>query len=482
MLRETHCVDVLAIDQGTSVTKALVVSPEGQIRAEAEVPVALHTLSDGGVEQDPAEILASVLEAGRAALGKAPEPVGAVAIANQGEAVVGFDPATGRATTPLISWQDRRAASIVDRLDDRARQRIEEIAGLPADPYFTAPKLAWLAEQAPQGSRVAGIDAWLNLQLLGRPITDAATASRSGVLDLATRTWSEEAAGIWGLDPSGLTEVVDCAGSLGTTSAFGPDLPVTALVVDQQAALIGEDCLEPGEAKCTLGTGAFLLVTAGESPVHSRSGLSASVAWQLPEHTTWCLDGQVYAAGSALGWLERTGLLQSPAALDETLRRADPKSNVRCVPAFQGLGAPHWAPTSAASFEGIHLGTGPDELVAAVVEGICAQIALLVDAAEADLGTRLRILRIDGGLTRSTLLCQLLSDLLGLPLEVFGSPHATAIGLAALGRYGAGADTTLRSGAPGPSRTYQPQMSRDEASSRLAAQREAAARAIDASA
>lgn len=473
--------DILAIDQGTSVTKALIVGPDGQIRAAAEVPVGLETLADGGVEQDPDEILASILTAGRTALSKAPDGVGAISLANQGEAVVGFDPRTGRASTPVISWQDRRATDLVAALDPESRRRLEEISGLPTDPYFTAPKVAWLSARAPQGSHIVGIDAWINQMLLGDLVTDAATASRSGLLELESRTWSPEAVALWGLDGTRLPTVVDCAGDLGVTSAFGPELCVTGLVVDQQAALIGEDCLTRGQAKCTYGTGAFLLCTTGTTAIHSTAGLSSSVAWQLNGgEAAWCLDGQVYAAGAALGWLERLGLLDTASGLDEALRRAEPTSPVRCVPAFAGLGAPTWAPSATASFEGITLNTGRDELVAALIEGLCAQIAFVVRAIEDDLGEDLEVLRVDGGLTGSTALLQRQADLLGCPLEVYGSPHATAIGLGALGRFGAGVDAVLRSGAPGSTRRFEPSISADEAAVRIERQQEAVARAIEA--
>ena len=470
----------LAIDQGTSATKALVVADDGSVLAEAEVPVGIHRTPDGGVEQDPAELLASVLEAGRQALQAFGGDVSSVALANQGESVVAIDAATGVARSPVISWQDRRAAELTAALAERHGNRLFEISGLPLDPYFTAPKLAWLQQRCGRGEQVCGIDAWLNRQLTGRFVTDAATASRSGVLDLASRTWSTEAASIFGLDPEVLAEVVDCAGHLGSTGAFGPTLEVTALIVDQQAALVGEGCLDAGEAKCTFGTGAFLLASTGAQPVWSTAGLSSSVAHQIAATTAWCLDGQVYAAGAALGWLVRTGLLRSPAELDGQLRRADPSDRTLCVPAFSGLGAPRWAPQARASFEGIGLATGPDEIVSALAEGLCAQVALLAGAASIDIGTDLRVLRVDGGLTRSEELCQRQADLLQAPVEVFGSPHATALGLAALARVGAGTDAHLAPTNPEGGRTFEPRIGRDEAAARLDSQRAAMVRAVEA--
>jgi glycerol kinase len=470
----------LAIDQGTSATKALVVADDGSVLAEAEVAVGIHSTPDGGVEQDPAEILTSVLQAGHQALEAVDGEVTSVALANQGESVVAIDSTTGEARSPIISWQDRRAAELTAALSERHGNRLFEISGLPLDPYFTAPKLAWLQQRCGAGEQVCGIDAWLNRQLTGRFVTDAATASRSGVLDLTSRTWSTEATSVFGIDVEALPAVVDCAGHLGSTDAFGPTLEMTALIVDQQAALVGEGCLDPGEAKCTFGTGAFLLASTGARPVWSTVGLSSSVAHQIAAAAAWCLDGQVYAAGAALGWLVGTGLLRSPAALDGQLRRADPSDGTLCVPAFSGLGAPHWAPQARASFEGIGLATGADEIVSAVTEGLCAQVALLAGAASIDIGTGLRVLRVDGGLTRSEELCQRQADLLQAPVEVFGSPHATALGLAALARVGAGTDTQLAPTHPEGGRTFVPRISSDEAAARLDTQRAAMVRAVEA--
>ncbi len=471
---------ILAIDQGTSATKALVVADDGSVLAESEVAVGIHRTPDGGVEQDPAEILASVLEAGHRAFLAVGGDVRSVALANQGESVVAIDAATGEARSPVISWQDRRATNHTAALAERHGRRLFEISGLPLDPYFTAPKLAWLQSRCGAGDQVCGIDAWLNRQLTGRFVTDAATASRSGILDLTSRTWSSEATAIYGLNLEALAEVVDCAGRLGSTDAFGPTLEVTALIVDQQAALVGEGCLESGEAKCTFGTGAFLLASTGARPVWSTVGLSSSVAHQIGAATAWCLDGQVYAAGAALDWLVRTGLLGSPTGLDGQLRRADPSDQTICVPAFSGLGAPHWTPQARASLEGIGLATGPDEIVSAVTEGLCAQVALLARAASIDIGTDLRVLRVDGGLTRSEELCQRQADLLQAPVEVFGSPHATALGLAALARVGAGTDGRLAPTNPEGGRTFEPRIGSDEAAARLDTQRAAMVRAMEA--
>jgi glycerol kinase len=397
-------------------------------------------------------------------------------LANQGETVVAFDPLTGNATTPAIVWQDRRANSVTESMRDH-EPRLFELTGLPLDPYFTAPKLRWLADRAPKGSVVVGIDAWCNLRLTGRLITDRATASRSGILDLDTRNWSEEALGLYGLDSNTLPELVDCAGDFGATTAFGPSLRVTALCVDQQAALIGEGCMEAGEAKCTYGTGAFLLVSTGPTATRSSHGLSTSVAWQISESFAYCVDGQIYTAGAAIEWLIRLGIVDSAGELDAMASAADESATPVCVPAFAGLGAPEWEPTGKGVIEGMTLATGPNEIVAAVLEGLAAQVALLVRAAEADLGSPLTVLRVDGGLTQSDVLMQLQADLLQIPVELFASPDATALGIAALARQGLrGGPLTPLTQASGD--RFEPTMSEEQAGTRLARFTAAAGRVV----
>jgi glycerol kinase len=390
--------------------------------------------------------------------------------------VVAWDRTTGAALSTAISWQDRRSSSITEGMSTSAA-RLQEISGLPLDPYFTAPKLTWLRERSPSSARITGIDAWINFRLTGRSMTDASTASRSLLLDLDTRTWSTEAAGYFGLDVDTLPEVVDCAGNFGDTSLFGPSLPVTGLAVDQQAALIGENCVAAGEAKCTYGTGVFLLVSTGTSPRRSSNGLSASVAYQIgPEHA-YCLDGQVYTAGSAVEWLRSLGLVKSAGDLDELINNASDE-NVICVPSLAGLGAPYWQPQAKAHLEGLTLDTSAGDIVKAVIKGIACQIAVLVRAAEADLGQKLVSLRVDGGLTRSSALMQIQADLLQVPVELFSSPHATALGVASLARRGFDASFPLTSETHESGRRFEPSISADEASQQLTRWQEAAERVL----
>jgi glycerol kinase len=456
---------VLAIDQGTSSTKALVVEEDGSVLADAAVPVHPRSLGGGAVEQDPQELLDSITAAGRAALEAAGVAVGAVGLANQGETVLRWDRGTGRPLGPALSWQDRRAVDVTRELEAHA-DRLVEITGLPLDPYFAAPKMAWLSRSGSEGV-VTTVDAWLNHRLAGAFVTDAATASRTALLDLATTAWSGEACELFGLDAAAQPSVVDCAGAFGTTGAFGGDLPLTGLAVDQQAALFAESCFEPGDAKCTYGTGAFILATAGREAPRSASRLAACVAWRLGGETTYCLDGQVYTAGAAVDWLKRLGLIEDAAGLDRVAPGLD---EALFVPSLAGLGAPFWAPEARGGWVGLSLATGPADLVRAVVWGIAAQVAALGHAMAADLGRPLERLRVDGGLSRSSSLMQAQADLLQVPVERYPSADATALGVAAFARLGAGAAATPGEaiGAWTPAAVFEPVMGADEAAERLA--------------
>lgn len=459
--------NILAIDQGTSSTKALVVAEGGRVLGEGSAPVHPRAGRGGAVEQDPEELLQSIVDAGRAALEAAGEPVEAVGLGNQGETVLRWDRETGRPFGPALSWQDRRAAEVTRELEGHA-DRLTEVTGLPLDPYFAAPKMTWLQRQSEDGGVITMIDAWTSQQLAGAFVTDAATASRSLLLDLESATWSEEACAIFGIDPSSQPEIVDCDAPVGETTSFGAALPITGLAVDQQAALFAESCFAPGQAKCTYGTGAFILATAGESAPHSKSRLAACVAWRLDGTTTYCLDGQVYSAGSAVSWLQELALIGEAADLDRT-RGADGDDAV-FVPSLAGLGAPFWAPDARGGWVGLSLATRRDDLVAAVIWGIAAQVASLARAMGEDMGRPLERLRVDGGLTRSAVLMQAQADLLQAPVERYPSADATALGVGALARLGSGAATTPQEAVGDwvPAQVFEPQLPADEAEERLA--------------
>jgi glycerol kinase len=414
-------VNILAIDQGTSATKALVVGPGNEVLGGAEVPVRTHQVGRDGVEADPEELWRSVEGAGARALESARAPVNAIALANQGETVLAWDPVTGKPLSRAIVWQDNRSAAVCGSLAGWA-QELTAITGLPLDPYFAAPKMTWLRENVTRDGVVTTTDTWLLHRLGARYVTDTATASRTMLLDLDAAAWSPRACEAFGIDPRTLPEVADCDAVAGETTVFSDrPLPVAGIAVDQQAALFGQGCLDKGDAKCTYGTGAFLLVTTGSSAVRSTAGLSASVAWRLSGQAprsqqgqarqgiggvrggrpprsqqgqarqgiggarggrpprsqqgrlTYCLDGQVYTAGSALRWLTSIGILDDPADLDAVAGTVSDSGGVVFVPALAGLGAPHWAPGAHGVLAGLQLSTERGHIARAVAEGIAAQ-------------------------------------------------------------------------------------------------------------
>jgi len=471
---------VLAIDQGTSGTKALVVAPDRGTIASVEVPVRPRYSGDGLVEVDPAELIGSVLEAGSRALAMCGEQVDAVGLANQGETVLAWDPVTGRALTDAVVWQDRRAEPVCRRLSGHG-ELLAAVTGLSLDPYFAAPKMTWLRENLTRDGVVTTSDAWLVHQLTGAFVTDASTASRTMLLDLDSTGWSAQALEIFDLQAEQVPTVVDSAGDFGRTTAFaarrpGSGIPLTGLLVDQPAALLGQGCLEPGTAKCTYGTGAFLLANVGPAPLRSAHGLTTSVAWRLAGRATYCLDGQVFTVASAVRWLVDLGVLSGAEDLDRVGGQVPDSGGVTFVPALAGLGGPWWRGDARGAVAGLGLDTTAGHLVRALVDGIACQVVELAAATAGDLGTGLTRLRVDGGLTRSRLLMQTQADLLQVPVEVSGSPDATALGVAGAARLGLDPTLTLVGavGAFTPSAVYEPSIGADQA----AARRDVFARAV----
>ncbi|WP_027944503.1 FGGY family carbohydrate kinase [Amycolatopsis taiwanensis] len=425
---------VLAIDQGTSGTKAMVVDGADQVRSVVELPIRPRYLSGGGVEQDPAELLDSVLDSGRQAVAEAGVPIDCVTLANQGETVLAWDRPSGRPLSQAIVWQDRRAAEICAQRSDSAGM-VAERTGLVLDSYFSAPKMCWVRENLTTEGVVTTSDTWLIHQLTGEFVTDVSTASRSLLTDLDSVSWDPELLALFGLAGEELPRIVANDELVGETTLFGGTVPVGGLVVDQQAALLAQRCLDPGEAKCTFGTGAFLLANMGQAPVRSTSGLAASAAWRIRGETSYCFDGQVATAASAVRWLQSLGLIQGASELDRVA--AADSDGVLCVPALAGLSAPWWAPDATASFSGMTLSTEAGHVVKAVLDGIAAQVAELADCAARDIGGGLSRLRVDGGLTRSRVLMQAVADLLQVQVDVYPSAHATALGAAGFARVAA---------------------------------------------
>ncbi|MFJ4578182.1 FGGY family carbohydrate kinase [Streptomyces echinatus] len=467
---------VLAVDQGTSGTKALVVCPERGVLGAGFAEVRPRYLPGGLAEVDPAQLYDSVVDAGRRALAEAGENVVALGLANQGETVLAWDPATGRPLTDALVWQDRRAETVCAELAEHAEE-LRRLTGLPLDPYFAAPKMAWIRRHLTGEGVVTTSDAWLVHRLTGAYVTDAATAGRTQLLDLDRAEWSPRALDLYGLAGERLPEVTDTAGPVGTTTAFGPEIPLTGLIVDQQAALLAQRVTGPGAAKCTYGTGAFLLAHTGDRPRRGDSGLVACVAWRLAGRTSYCLDGQVYTAASAVRWLTDLGVISSAADLDPVGGAVPDSGGVTFVPALAGLAAPWWRGDLRGSLTGLGLDTTPGHLVRALCEGIAAQVAELAEAAAGDLGAPLETLRVDGGLTRSALLMQTQADLLQRPVEVSALPDATALGAAAVARLGADPALGVEDALPDwkPAAVYEPRIPAGRAAERRAGFRTAVA-------
>ena len=453
---------VLAIDQGTSGTKAVVVDGDDAIRAIAEVPIRPEYRAGGIVEQDPGELLASMLSAGRQALDASGSAVDAIALANQGESVLAWDPADGSPRSPIIVWQDGRAQEVCDPLREHV-DLVRERTGLVLDPYFSAPKLAWLRCNGWTDGVVTTTDAWLLHHLTGEFVTDAATASRSLVTGLDDVTYDPELLTLFGLADERMPRIIANDAIVGDTTAFGARTPVAGVVVDQQAALIAEDCLDAGSAKCTFGTGAFLLANNGASAARSAHGLTVSVAWRVRGATHYCSDGQVFTVASAIRWLQDVGIVRDARELDELA--TDDAHGVLCIPALAGLAAPWWRPDATASLRGMTLATTRSDLVTAVLQGIAVQVAMLVDLIGRDSGTPLTSLRVDGGLTRSTRFMQAVADLAQVPVTVYPTPHATPLGAVALARMALDPASSLPDAIVRwqPERTILPQWSADRA-------------------
>jgi glycerol kinase len=446
---------LLAIDQGTTSTRAVVydarLRPVGQ--AQAEVPPTYP--KPGWVEHDAEALVGSVgpqVEKALSDAGVGADRVAAVGLTNQRETTVVWDRRTGRPIAPALVWQDRRTADACERHRDR-RDWLAARTGLVLDPYFSATKIAWLLENVPgareraeAGELAAGtVDSLLLWHLTGgrKHVTDATNASRTLLMDLRTIQWADDLCDFFGVPPQLLPEILPSAGEFGRTQGLGylPDgLPVTGVAGDQQASLVGQGCLEAGQAKCTYGTGAFLLAHTGETPVPSTRGLVTTLAATLSGGPPqYALEGSVFVAGAAVQWF-RDGLKAIGAApqINELYHAADPDSGVLFIPALTGLGAPHWEPAARGTIFGLTRATSVADLARATIEGVAFQVADLIDAVNADLPRPLTELRVDGGMARSDPFLQYQADLLDLTLRRSPNTESTALGAALLAGLGVG--------------------------------------------
>ncbi|MEA3203680.1 MAG: glycerol kinase [Thermoplasmata archaeon] len=428
---------ILAIDEGTTGVTALALDgPRVVGRAYAEVPQAYPR--PGWVEQDPVAILDTVRAVGRQALRSArlsPRDVAAVGIANQRETTVLWDRRSALPVGPAIVWQDRRTAARCQELRPDWEGHVGLRTGLVLDPYFCATKLEWLLKRTRRRAGLAfgTIDAWLAFRLTGRHATDPTNASRTLLWDIHKGAWDQDLLELFGVPAAVLPEVVPSSGVLGATSAFGGSIPVAALVGDQQAALFGQGCTRPGEAKTTYGTGAFLLQHTGATAVRSRHGLLATRAASHDGKAAFALEGSVFTAGAAIQWLrDQLGLVASAPEVDALAAQVPDTAGVQVVPAFTGLGAPHWDADARGAILGLSRGADRRHLARAVLESIALQSTEVLRAMQKDSGHALPRLRVDGGAAKSGVLLQMQADLLQRPVVRPANVETTAMGAAML--------------------------------------------------
>jgi glycerol kinase len=440
---------VLAIDAGTTGVTALVVDESANVAAHGYEEFTQHFPRQAWLEHEPEEIWQATLSACRQALSAHGGAVTAVGLTNQRETAVVWDRSTLAAPRRAIVWQDRRSAAICDELRDGGHEaRVRTLTGLRFDPYFTGTKLTWLARNDPSawagvtsGALAVGtVDSYLIARLTGgkRHVTDASNASRTLLFDITAGAWSEELCDLLGVPMQALPEVVPSYGEVARTdpSAFlGLDVPIAGIAGDQQAALFGQACFAPGESKCTYGTGSFLLVNTGATPVHSEDGLLTTVAWMAPSgQLTYALEGAIFVTGSAVQWLRDRLRIIGSAAESESLAATVPDSGgVVFVPALTGLGAPDWDASARGTIVGITRGTTPAHLARATLDAIAFEVRDVVQLLP-DLTT----LRVDGGASANSLLMQLQADTLGMPVERPEVLETTALGAAFLSGLGTG--------------------------------------------
>ena len=489
---------VLAIDQGTTSSRAIVYDGEGRRVGIAQGAIGAAFRRPGWVEQDAAEIWDTtrrVIEGAIAAAGLTPANIAAIGITNQRETTILWDRATGEQVAPAIVWQSRQSSGVVDRIAERGlTERYQEVTGLVPDAYFSATKIAWLLDEQPELRRRAEageiafgtVESWLIWKLTGgtRHVTDVANASRTMLLDLRALNWSDELLGDLAIPRVMLPEIIASVGMdmdvVASGDVLGVEIPVTGSAGDQQAALFGQACFRPGQAKNTYGTGSFLLLNCGSTPPRSTHRLLSTVAWRIGGQITYALEGSVFVTGSAVQWLrDGLGIISSAAEIEPLARSVPDSGGVTFVPALSGLGAPDWDPHARGTIVGITRGTTKAHIARATLEAIALQISDIVEAMNADAAEPLRELRVDGGAAENNLLLQMQADILGVPVIRPADVETTALGASLLARVGLDPSLSLGELAAGwtVDRVFEPTMSADERASRCSTWRRAVDRA-----
>jgi glycerol kinase len=440
---------ILALDQGTTSSRAIIFDHDGMVRSQAQKELTQIFPQPGWVEQDGMEIWSSEVGVAAEAMTRAgltAADICAIGITNQRETTQVWNKRTGRPVHNAIIWQDRRTAADCELLKEKGVEHLfREKTGLVLDPYFSGTKLAWILDNVP-GARSKGeagellfgtVDSWLLWNLTGgrEHKTDASNASRTLMFNIHTGSWDDELLKLLRVPAAMLPEVCDSSMIYGETdgSFFAARIPIAGIAGDQQAALFGQICATPGMAKNTYGTGCFMLMHTGSKPVVSRNRLLSTVAWRIDGQTEYALEGSVFSAGSAVQWLrDGLGIIKSSAEVEQLAATVPDNGGVFLVPAFTGLGAPHWDPYARGIIAGLTRSATAAHIARAALEGIAFQVADLLRAMEDDAGTSLAELRVDGGAVVNNLLMQFQADLLGVPVVRPRISETTALGVAYL--------------------------------------------------
>lgn len=444
---------ILALDQGTSSSRAIVFDHEGNMCSEAQHEFPQKFPQPGWVEHDPNEIWSSVASVAAEAISKYGingKNIAAIGITNQRETTIVWDVDTGEPVYNAIVWQDRRTSEFCDRLRaEGLADKIRDKTGLIVDAYFSATKIKWILDNVPNARkranegklRFGNVDSWLiwNFTRGGRHVTDVTNASRTMLFNIHTMQWDKELLELMGIPESMLPEVLPSSGIFGytTTTLFAHEVPIAGVAGDQQAALFGQMCVEPGAVKNTYGTGCFLLMNTGDKPVLSKNKLLTTVAWQIKEKVTYALEGSIFVGGSVVQWLrDNLRVIYSSAEVESLARSVPDSGGVYFVPAFTGLGAPYWDQYARGGLFGLTRGSNVAHIARAALEGIAYQVYDIVKAMESDTNLRLKNLKVDGGASRNNLLMQFQSDILVTEVLRPRITETTALGAAYLAGLG----------------------------------------------
>ncbi len=489
---------LLALDQGTTSSRAIVFSEYGEIVAIAQREFQQYFPQPGWVEHDPLEIWASQLDVAGKALASAklkPAEIAAIGITNQRETIVLWDRETGEPIHHAIVWQDRRTANTCEELRAAGSEpMVQEKTGLLLDPYFSGTKIAWLldhvagAREAAEAGRLAcgTIDTWLIYKLTAGQlhITDASNASRTLLMNIHSGDWDDQLLECIRVPRSILPTIKPSSEIYGNVAGSLPlaGIPIGGIAGDQQSALFGQTCFDPGKTKNTYGTGCFMLMNTGEKAVASKNKLLTTVAWRIGDSTEYALEGSVFIGGAVVGWLrDGLGLIKNSSDVEALANSVPDTDGVVMVPAFTGLGAPHWDPYARGAILGITRGTTAAHFARAALESIAFQVADLIEAMHGDSGNPLSELRVDGGATANNLLLQFQADLLQIPVLRPQVTETTALGAAYLAGLAAGVwnDRNAIAQQWQVEREFHPNISADEAASRHALWQRAVKRSFD---